>query len=830
MPGPIKIERVTLSGFRAYLNEQTFSLLQGKAHRSLAVFAPNAKGKSSFVDAFEFFFSADGTLARLGLRRSSMQAGREALPHIMAEEKGIESAVTMAFRGPQGAFSDKRVINDATAPPASAKTVVDARKLDFIIRGVQLRAFVEHQSPTERYTEVSRWFGLSALVQIQTNLRAVRLGIGQSVESDAATKERLADLSRATGGSVQQWDDGAVLAWINKNLLTPLDASVALAALDKNDVSYKAIKDRKLAEDAETGLLQYEQALAALKRAYAVQPETLKEIGAIPELYDQLAVLEQAQKTEEAERAKSASNAFKDVWEAAQKVLKAPSLPLDSCPVCETPFDKTSAGSKDALSLQVTMRLDSLAAYSKALAELNNARRAFLQRVGNARSALSSLVTALTSAGLADKIDEIKSYAKALEEWQDGHVLPSADKTKAEILNQISILDLVVEDRKQRQGDLTWAKALAKIDELIGIRRRLEHVSRVREELVKLHKSLEDQESFITGRIKAYCQQVIDALRDRVNEIFRAVHPEAQNAPAVRLDLDPEGRRPELTLSFDFAENRKAVAPSGYLSDAQVHTLALSLRLAAIEMFNKDVPVIVLDDVITSYDADHRRAVAAMLAEQFSDHQIIVLTHDERFFVYLKELLPSASWDFKRITVLDPEYGPRLHDHKVADTQIEDLHAHGQSAANEMRQAEEEWLTQMCRDFGTDLRIRDVHKPYSYERWELAQSLANFLKSKGIVPPAVFGVKNQFLTTLVSGQIENFGSHFQDNPNGFGSIGDEKRRWLEFKTFRASFRCACGGSRFKRPLTLNKPVCNKASCELPLAFPTPSAAQSAAGT
>ena len=76
MPGPIKIEKVILSGFRAYLDEQTFSLLQGKTLRSLAIFAPNAKGKSSFVDAFEFFFSGDGTLARLGLRRSSMQAGK----------------------------------------------------------------------------------------------------------------------------------------------------------------------------------------------------------------------------------------------------------------------------------------------------------------------------------------------------------------------------------------------------------------------------------------------------------------------------------------------------------------------------------------------------------------------------------------------------------------------------------------------------------------------------------------------------------------------------------------------------------------------------------
>lgn len=51
MANEISIERLTIVGFRAYLKEQSFRLRTKKGPTPLAVFAPNAKGKSSLVDA-----------------------------------------------------------------------------------------------------------------------------------------------------------------------------------------------------------------------------------------------------------------------------------------------------------------------------------------------------------------------------------------------------------------------------------------------------------------------------------------------------------------------------------------------------------------------------------------------------------------------------------------------------------------------------------------------------------------------------------------------------------------------------------------------------------
>jgi hypothetical protein len=136
-----------------------------------------------------------------------------------------------------------------------------------------------------------------------------------------------------------------------------------------------------------------------------------------------------------------------------------------------------------------------------------------------------------------------------------------------------------------------------------------------------------------------------------------------------------------------------------------------------------------------------------------------------------------------------------------------------------MRQAEEEWLLKLCRDFGVSLRIRPVERPYSYERSELADVLAGFLRDQGYTPPTVPGVNNRFLGSLQLGAIENFGSHFCDAPYGDGSAGDEKARWAEFTFFRVRFACpACGRTRFKRPAGMGKPVCANAECEAQFQF------------
>lgn len=72
--------------------------------------------------------------------------------------------------------------------------------------------------------------------------------------------------------------------------------------------------------------------------------------------------------------------------------------------------------------------------------------------------------------------------------------------------------------------------------------------------------------------------------------------------------------------------------------------------MAAIQQFNVGAPIIALDDVVTSYDADHRRTIAGLIATMFGGSQILI-SHDERFFNFLKDQLEA--WHFTRIIGLD---------------------------------------------------------------------------------------------------------------------------------------------------------------------------------
>ena len=197
----------------------------------------------------------------------------------------------------------------------------------------------------------------------------------------------------------------------------------------------------------------------------------------------------------------------------------------------------------------------------------------------------------------------------------------------------------------------------------------------------------------------------------------------------------------------------------------------------------------------------------------------MITTHDERFFNYLKDQLEPKAWHYRRIIGFDPVFGPRFSDHKVSDEMIAAWWAVGQHAANEIHQAEEEWLLGICRDFGVNVRIRAVERAYSYERSELASALAGMLRGAKPEPGLVPGVNKRFLTSLAAGAIENFGSHFQDLPYGDGSIGDEKARWEEFRSFRSQFICRkCSRTKFQRPVALNKPICAHGGCEAQFEF------------
>ncbi|MGD0788221.1 MAG: AAA family ATPase [Terracidiphilus sp.] len=816
---PYFIESLRLSGFRAYLQPKTFDFLQKP---SLAIFAPNGSGKSGVIDALDFMLSKDGTLERLGLRAVNNQAGPTALAHNLADEAKIESSVTIGFIQGKQKTSGCRVATGALRPmPPAAATVNRCLAVNPIIRGHALRTFVEGQTPEQRYADVAAWLQLGPLAEVQKNLRVLRAQVKASAEDMSSIRMVDGHLARETGNAVTDWNDQGVLDHINRVVLAPLDPTLLMTTLTETDPTYLEVVKRATDEEREIGLAGLRQirnaAAAVSNQAIDRESDRLIVSGAVSAFEAAASELSQATEKEAEERRKAAEVVFQAVWKAAQPLFAEGPEPPEACPVCLTPITETTAGSVENIRGHLATHLGELEEYAAAKTAMDGAQTVatraqtlLVAATDNLRGLLGASDTALTAA--------IAVYREVVDSWTSGDP-PSSGPVVAKLAALVPCLKQKIDEIEARQGDHTYRKAKAKVDRLIELRAEREAALRTHSELQNLSLALNGQAKTISAEIRKKVQALLDLLETPMNEIYKTIQGDA--AASIRLELPAEDdtTQQRLNLVIDFAKNRAGVQPGGYLSDSQIHSVALALRLAAIKQFNRTAPFIALDDIVTSYDADHRRAIAGLIATDFSRCQILLATHDVRFFNYLKDQLDERIWHFTRIIGLDPSYGPRFADHKVTDEMIEALWDAGTSAANEIRQAEEEWLLGICREFGVKIRIRELDKAYSYERSELASALAGYLKGAKIEPRPVSGVSNRFLTSLQKGEIENFGSHFQDSPYGGGSIGDERARWEEFKAFRGQFVCQkCRRTRFKRPNEIRKPVCAHEGCEAQFEF------------
>ena len=808
MTGPITIEKLELTGFRAYLKPQTFQLRGRSSPFSLAVFAPNGIGKSSLVDSLEYYFSKDGTLKRLGQRSSSTQAGLGAVRHVDAEERNVETSVSIRFRQGVDRFGGPRPFSVPLTD--AAKRVLNHAKVPFVIRGYELRQFIDGTKPVDRYKELVTWFELDPLLAVQENLRKLKLRTGAMAADTTEANERLRDLVDVTDGAISAWNEPSVLDWLNGNVLAALDKPLRLEALSDDDPAFQELESLERAEQESAGHETLGNLLAMTDVLYA-QPATPQEdpAGLIPYFEKAVSGLKDAAANEDTARSTTNKSAFKEVWESARDLL-GNGAESDECPVCCTDFASSPFKSRSGVYVNLGRNLSSLEEYRKAEAGRKDAE----DKLGLAARDLGEALGRFSLlAGSAYRNETVAAYREALRSWEMGEKAPDG-KGAAETLARLhASISADIGRIERQQGKHAYRNTLETARRLLAAKAKLERIGRTKGELKAIQGSLDLQAKAFGEAIVGHVQSLVDGLQDETGAIYKDIQGPHARAPPIRIKLADEGAADQRSakLLIDFADNCKEAMPGGFLSDSQIHTLALALRLAAIRMFNAEVKMLALDDIVTSYDADRRKNIAGVLGDRFADFQIILVTHDEHFFDMLRGQLPASRWLFKRIKDLRDDIGPIFDDHKTRDEEIEARLAAGENAGADIRIAEEEWLTRICYEFGTPTTFQRNHR---YTNSELAESLSKFLKAQDLTPPKVPGFANDFLSSLQSNVIENFSSHFNDNMYKSASPEDARGRWDEFKYFRSQFVCRCGHSRFVRPL--KKPLCAK--CETPFSF------------
>ncbi len=791
------LSSLSIHGVKAVLDRAgdfTLTPKKGKP-RSIAIFGRNGYGKSGYADAIEYLFSIDGEVEHLGKGDAdSEHGGKHAIPHVLAGEKGIASEITVEFThletGKKISTTRPIVTGRSDARPAEIDSLVLQSPAHRILRQHDLRRFVVDMAPGEKFAEFARWIGLEGTAKLLSYLTTTERTLKET-DVDREISERLKSIESHTSGAIKSFDLEAILKWCEGEVTKHVGQFVPIqtsSAIENAIQTLRARREQLLFQSQAAQAYIIRSSLEKAANALAGDKGQIRSLDAL------LSKVIQAEQNKDEVQSKASQSVFQDVWESAQKVLESEKPEI--CPVCQTPWGNTTVGSSDNALVILTNSLSSLTQFKAA-------NGSYLQQYQILRNALQSLEQSLTeitgfakTLALTSVVDEAAKLQSTCAELRRGtQTAQELNTPLAELSANCLVFTTQSIPRALSALKLEGAPAsVSGIDtamtHLQGLREAVSRLEALREQQIAI-RTVEQQFSKVADTIrretKTLAENVVKALRADVEKIYKQIHP-GEAVPNVFIDMDAD--RKTLTIRVNFHSSERKVPPGGYLSEAQINTLGLALFLGAVRLFNKEFPFVVLDDIVSSYDADNRARIVEVLAEYMDGFQIFLTTHDERFYVHLKQRLEGENWLFEKISGYEFDKGPRRESDNLRPAQIDELIKEGDAriAGNAVRQFMEEWFDKMSEKYQVYTLHRRDSREYQRTLSDFWQPFLDKVQKLG----AGFGPRfssSVAYQRLKGDMLINYYSHHQANPYEWSAIGDVKYVWETFQEFTKLFNC-----------------------------------------
>ncbi len=320
----------------------------------------------------------------------------------------------------------------------------------------------------------------------------------------------------------------------------------------------------------------------------------------------------------------------------------------------------------------------------------------------------------------------------------------------AELLeSEIANLDRKLEELKSSAGDEKLVDLVRDLESVRMWTAKYVQACQTKAKFERQIETLERLRSRFVAVQSTTLQKVLDAISILVSKYYLAMHPN-ETVDGVKLMMLNEG----VEIAYGFHGN-VTYPPVKYLSESHLNSLGIAVFLASAKIFNKLNKFFILDDVITSFDANHRFRLLRLLESEFSDWQILLLTHDRLWFDMIKRELVPQGWLATEID--NSSLGTvRLKSTSVdLKEEVEAKRASGSLTANDLRRLLERFLKELSCQLEVKLAFRFNDDNERRMSSELLSALRATLKKKSpvIASDAVFAKLE------TSSLITNTGSH-----------------------------------------------------------------------
>jgi hypothetical protein len=203
---------------------------------------------------------------------------------------------------------------------------------------------------------------------------------------------------------------------------------------------------------------------------------------------------------------------------------------------------------------------------------------------------------------------------------------------------------------------------------------------------------------------KGAVQKILDEVASIANGYYDKMHP-AEGIAVTSLHIRPtESGSVMLSARFD----GELESPLLHYSESHLDTLGLAYFLAFRRREATLAPefkLLVLDDVLHSVDAEHRGRISSLIRDEFSDHQLVITTHDRYFYDRLRLMLGTGGFKYLSLLRWDIEHGPVLGDASTDLDRILDIETRPKRAAEELAAAGGRLMELMLRHLAERLQV-----------------------------------------------------------------------------------------------------------------------------
>jgi energy-coupling factor transporter ATP-binding protein EcfA2 len=624
---PIKINNLTISGIRGIQNTMNLSL-NGK---SVLLYGENGSGKSSITDAIEWLYK--DSVSHLANAEINL---KEALRNSYTD-KAINSEISITYNQ-NFTISKKLFYKGSKLIPELSNTsesyMLASEKENLLIRYYLLRNFVS-QTKTAKLEFLSDIIGFSEVTKTKEILKKAFTSVKNEIKAQnfedqiGAQKETL--ISKI-GAAVSQEKDFIIK--INE-VIKPLNLKI-------NVETFK---------DIDTGLEQIRQAsnekqllniFSFLKTAEELLTSIEKEITFVDNEYK--IFFEEFNKI--AADVKNMMQIFlSELLQSGNLVIEKGYHKDNTCPLCLQPKKL------EDLKTEIRQRLEEIQVKSS----FDNAKKSVanisLEQIKRIDVVLNiPMISEPDNAEIKKALENIKTKFQSYYEVTGGKVvssdiLPSNDilriksddfKIHSEIIKRLKTMDIAMKNDRIMDiyANVSSAKdAFLKIKRFENEKARLEHQK----------KSLELICNEFTKHQKEGLENFINTFSGLINEFYQYMNP---GEAFQKISIATIGGEDELKgVTVEYRYNNECVCPpQKYFSEAHLNCFGIAFFLASVIAFNKENNFIVLDDVISSFDTNHKNRFADLLFNKFSEYQIILLTHEIEWFNYVSQIAKREAW------------------------------------------------------------------------------------------------------------------------------------------------------------------------------------------